>query len=147
MGYLHLDIKPDNILINQRDSGQMCLIDYGISEKYVDDENKHREQKYHGKIFGNLVYMSKYALQFKSQSRRDDLIGFLYMLVLLVKGKLPWQSNKNSLDQSEIILLKQKMTPERITEGKADDFCPIIKLLYTYGYDEEPEYNRIKFMF
>lgn len=43
MGYLHLDIKPDNILINNRDSGQMCLIDYGISEKYVDDDNKHRE--------------------------------------------------------------------------------------------------------
>lgn len=36
MGFLHLDIKPDNVLIGKRNEGKICLIDYGISEKYTD---------------------------------------------------------------------------------------------------------------
>ena len=43
MGYVHLDIKPDNILIGVRNSGQICLIDYGISEPYLDENNDHRK--------------------------------------------------------------------------------------------------------
>ena len=98
-------------------------------------------------MFGNLIYMSKFALEFKTQSRRDDLIGLLYMLILLVKGRLPWQSNKYNMRQQEIILLKQRLTPEKLTEDKASIFCPILEMLYNYTYDETPDYNQIKFMF
>mmetsp|Transcript_9671 Transcript_9671/g.7308 ORF Transcript_9671/g.7308 Transcript_9671/m.7308 type:complete len:98 (+) Transcript_9671:216-509(+) len=42
LGYLHQDIKPDNILIgcNNPESDEfnlLYLIDYGLSEKYTDD--------------------------------------------------------------------------------------------------------------
>ena len=45
MGYLHLDIKPDNILIGTPSHGKLCLIDYGISEKYLGDDNEHLKSK------------------------------------------------------------------------------------------------------
>ena len=40
LGYLHLDLKPDNILVDMKKGGKICLIDFGISEKYV---NNHGE--------------------------------------------------------------------------------------------------------
>ena len=64
MGYVHLDIKPDNILIGSRNSGQICLIDYGISELYIDKDNNHRKPTSRMTIFGNHMYMSKNALDF-----------------------------------------------------------------------------------
>ena len=86
LGFLHLDIKPDNVLIGEKDNQQLCLIDYGISEKYTDENDKHRPQENLEHISGNLVFISKNALEFKTQSRRDDLICLLYMLIFFVEG-------------------------------------------------------------
>ena len=45
MGYIHLDLKPDNILIGTNKTGKLCLIDYGISEKYLDKDGIHVKAK------------------------------------------------------------------------------------------------------
>ena len=111
IGYLHLDIKPDNVLIgSEENQGKLCLIDYGISEKWSDANKKHRVARKRQSIFGNINYMSKNGLQFRCQSRRDDMIGLLYMLIKFVKGQLAWETDKY-LDQGDIILMKQRLTP------------------------------------
>lgn len=35
--------------------------------------------------------MSKNVLNGKEASRRDDAISIVYVLIYLIKGKLPWQ--------------------------------------------------------
>ena len=47
-GFLHLDIKPDNILVESNDysstkSSQLHIIDYGLSEPYIRNNGKHIE--------------------------------------------------------------------------------------------------------
>ena len=39
------------------------------------------------------------------------------------------------------------MKPREIAIGKSREFCPILELLYKYNYHDEPEYNKIVFMF
>lgn len=66
MGYLHLDLKPDNILIGTNKTGKLCLIDYGISEKYIDNNGEHVVARQLSYVHGNLIYMSKNAFNFKN---------------------------------------------------------------------------------
>lgn len=91
MGYIHLDLKPDNILVGQPKSGKLHIIDYGISEKYMDEYGNHVKPKSKNYVYGNLIYMSKNAFNFMNQSRCDDLIGIVYMLVQFANGRLPWE--------------------------------------------------------
>ena len=67
MGYVHLDIKPDNIVIGKdSDKNKLFLIDYGISERFLTKEGKHRSQRNMDYVYGNLIYMSKNAFNYKS---------------------------------------------------------------------------------
>ena len=90
--------------------------------------------------------MSKNALDFHCQSRRDDLIGMMYMLISLVNGSLPWQ-NFQKMSQLELKEMKNDMTSYEIASGASSEFGPILEHIYTYGYETEPDYNKVKFMF
>ena len=37
-GYVHLDVKPDNFMIK---NGQIKLIDFGLSQKYINKDGDH----------------------------------------------------------------------------------------------------------
>lgn len=70
----------------------------------------------------------------------------MYMLILFVNGVLPWD-RLYSLSKSQIISLKKNLTAAELTVCKAEAFRPILELLYSYEYCDEPEYNKIIFMF
>ena len=49
--FIHLDLKPDNILIGSDDfwsleSSVIYLIDFGISQRYLDHLGNHYERNY-----------------------------------------------------------------------------------------------------
>jgi serine/threonine protein kinase len=65
-GYIHCDIKPDNIMIgdymrDQKLMNKLYLIDFGISQKYVDKRGEHIEFKQDVNFKGNLIFSSKNA--------------------------------------------------------------------------------------
>ena len=58
-GYIHGDIKPDNVLINYKtflnaftkvdkleESEDCKLIDFGLASKYIDDHGNHIEPRF-----------------------------------------------------------------------------------------------------
>ena len=94
MGYLHLDIKPENILVNcddfsHPDSSKLHLIDYGLSVSYLDAHNNHIRKERATVFRGSVLTASKNAFSY-NQSRRDDIISMLYLLMYLLRGRLPW---------------------------------------------------------
>jgi len=82
-GYLHRDLKPDNILL-ARDSHNLCLIDFGLSKKC---EPPPRQTV---SIIGNVRFASRGA-HIGFSSRKDDLESMCYVLLYLYQGWLPWQ--------------------------------------------------------
>lgn len=94
--------------------------------------------------------MSKNAFNFRSQSRCDDLIGIVYVLIELVNGILPWaygDKSSSSSQQEKLMAIKLTLEPSYVATKNAAVFTEVLSLLYTYSYYDRPEYNRIVFLF
>ena len=67
------------------------LIDYGISNFYIDSKGKHMELQTDCCLIGTVRYASLYSHQGYELTRRDDLIALGYLIYYLLDGHLPWQ--------------------------------------------------------
>ena len=74
----------------------LYLVDYGLSQKYIDNNKNHYQYLINKKFVGTIRYASRHTLNTERYSRRDDLESLIYVLVYLYKGELPWQ-NPNDL--------------------------------------------------
>ena len=43
--------------------------------------------------------------------------------------------------------MKECLSPKEICRGKSKPFARILKYIKKIGFDEEPSYNKVKFMF
>ena len=94
-GYVHLDLKPANILMEidpDEDNLFQSLIiaDFGLSQKFVDSRGNHDPYYFTNKAIGTLKFCSVNSLKGLKLTRRDDLISVLYILVYLSTKQLPW---------------------------------------------------------
>lgn len=73
LGYIHNDIKLDNILVGLKDSQLLYLIDFGMSSEYLDNDGNHIPKKDLQYFKGNLMFASLNSCRGNTKSRRDDL--------------------------------------------------------------------------
>ena len=62
-GFLHCDLKPDNILIgssnlNNDESGKIYLIDFGVTKSWRQPQGNHIELKTQVPFSGNILFSS-----------------------------------------------------------------------------------------
>lgn len=91
MGYVHNDLKLDNILVGHKDPQLIYLIDFGLTCKYLEEDDSHSKKKYIEKFSGNFLFASLNSCRGNNKSRRDDIQSVMYIMVyLLNKNYLPW---------------------------------------------------------
>lgn len=149
--FIHRDIKPDNFVIGRPPAhNRVYLIDFGLAKRYRDDRTKqHLTYAEDRKMAGTARYMSLNCHMGIEQSRRDDLESFVYSLIYLLNGSLPWQGlfcQCQVEKRAKVAVMKRNMALPAICKG-----CPPqIGLLLAYcrglQFETAPDYEFIRFL-
>ena len=143
-------MKPENFVIGRKNKERLIyLIDFGLSRKYINDNNIHISMKKDRNIIGTVRYISMNTHQGFEQSRRDDLESLIYIIIYFIKGELPWQGVKyknKSEKYSKIYEMKKKSTVKggELCESIPAEFQTIIDYIIGLEFTEKPNYSMIK---
>jgi len=134
--------------------GDLYLIDFGLSNVFIDDYGEHTEKRDIDSIVGSPKYVSYYNHCSEPMSRRDDLISLGYMYMFMQKGQLPWDNTRRESPISDISVLnpnnifrmdkKSWIKIESILDGAIKMY---MKYCYELKYNDEPNYHILMELF
>ena len=148
---VYRDIKPENFLFGKNDKNILYLIDFGLCRKYKSSKTGiHIPPRNLGKFTGTSRYASVYAMAGNEQSRRDDIESIGYMLIFLMKKKLPWQGIKGNSYKDcyhKLYLMKKHMKLEELCKGLPREIIEYMEYAKYLKFEQEPDYNYLKNIF
>jgi serine/threonine protein kinase len=148
---IHQDIKPENFLVGNPNTSLIYIIDFGLSKKYRSSRtNKHIKFSKNKPFNGTFNFSSINSMKGIEMTRRDDLESIGYMLIHLIKGKLPWSDylNKELGERFEIIYnIKKNISNEVLCKDLPKEMCEYMNYVKSLKFDEEPNYNYLKQLF
>ena len=157
-GYLHLDIKPPNLMIKKENNkDKYYIIDFGISkkwfgERYVkgDDNAFYILNKPHsgeGTPLYKSIHAERVNLKIKGTyfNRSEDIEALGYILLEMYLGELPWKDLEN--ENPPVKRLQAKIDSikhiKNISDNNLKKALTIMLSSYNKPYDYEPEYKTL----
>ena len=144
-GFVHRDMKPDNLLTGLSGRG-FFLIDFGLS-KYVRDPvgGGHIPERKDKHLTGTPRYASIGNHRGREQGRKDDIESLGYVLLYLLRGSLPWQH----IDQYDKILeMKQKMLRDgSLNKDTPPGFARFFRYITRLTFADRPDYAHLRSLF
>jgi casein kinase I family protein HRR25 len=96
-------------------------------------------------MIGTVRYSSINSHLGLTQSRRDYLESLAYVIVYLVKGRLPWQGiavHPGQDHHDEVLKLKQVTAAlETLCKGLPQPFIKFIQHIQSLGFEVKPDYR------
>ena len=143
-GYLHRDIKPGNFVMGgSKDSRSVYIIDYGLSRRYIRPDGSLRPKRGETRWVGSRRYMSPNTHLRKDQGRRDDMWGFLYVVIELYTGTLPWAHLRGIQNLDKVRDIKLEYRDERLVQELPAEFLRILEHIQSLKWADRPNYRLI----
>ena len=134
-GWLHRDIKPDNILANS--AGEAKLIDFAISQKI-------RKRGFLAKLFGRKgkaqgtrSYMSPEQIKGEDLDARSDVYSFGATVYDIICLRPPFRG-ATSQDLLNKHLFEKPMSPQGHNPDVTDDFAKLVMDMLAKRKEERP---------
>jgi len=106
-GVVHRDIKPDNILVDERDEPH--VVDFGLAHL----SNLEVELTKPGVIIGTPLYMAPEQISGRNVSALSDVYALGAVLYQLLTGRVPF-TGKTALDVCQKLLSLDPVPPRRL---------------------------------
>uniref|UniRef100_A0AC34REZ7 Protein kinase domain-containing protein n=1 Tax=Panagrolaimus sp. JU765 TaxID=591449 RepID=A0AC34REZ7_9BILA len=143
LGFVHRDIKPNNCCIGKEQKKIIYLLDFGMCRRWKIN-GKPRNARDKAPFRGTIRYASSRALKQKECGPVDDLIGWLYSVLELYLGHLPWAK---VADVNEIIRMKLEITPDELCKNIPTPFKIALEYSLSLNFDTMPDYPKIHKLF
>ncbi|KAI6190309.1 hypothetical protein M3Y97_00103500 [Aphelenchoides bicaudatus] len=147
IGYLHRDIKPGNYTIGRVELGEqrkIYILDFGMCRKFIDEQGCVRKPRSAAGFRGTVRYASISCHLQGELCRKDDIESWIYMIVELTTGGLPW---KDIQDMTQVGEQKKHCRQEPHTKelfsGCPKEFIEIMQYTDGLTYYDVPNYQMI----
>ena len=152
---IHRDIKPENFCVGgDTEPDKLYIVDFGLSKCYRNHDGSHIPCRTGKTLTGTPRYASINCHEGIEQSRRDDLESLMFMLLFLLKGRLPWQGlhHKKKNDptarhnkKTDFILKKKKeMIAHKLCKGVHPNFLIALQYIRALKFEERPDYDKLR---
>lgn len=146
IGYIHRDIKPQNILTGNAEDGYskntIYLIDYGLAKQFCTKEKGHiLDGVCENGVVGTPQYMSINSHSGRETSRRDDMEAIGYVLLYLAVGDLPWM-DFTSVD--DVLDSKINTSISTLCGDLPPSFRKYMRTVRKLRFDERPNYIQLR---
>ncbi|VDM95991.1 unnamed protein product [Thelazia callipaeda] len=135
-GFLSRDIKPGNFAIGSKENHEhhfIYIFDFGLSRRYLDQNSEVLPSRGEMGWRGTTRYGSLNAHHKQDLGRRDDLESWLYMIVELTKGSLPWR-----LAKEDIRTIKK----DQFFKNCPSQYDEILQIIDKLRFEEAPPYAK-----
>jgi serine/threonine-protein kinase len=137
-GWLHRDIKPDNILVNA--ACQVRVIDLAIAEQIgggLFGWFRHRERRRYKLAQGTLSYMSPETLRCDRLDYRSDIYSFGATAYEMTTGKPPFRAASHG-DLMQKHLHEQPVAPKIANPMVTRDFSDLVMAMLEKDREKRP---------
>ncbi|GMT18144.1 hypothetical protein PFISCL1PPCAC_9441, partial [Pristionchus fissidentatus] len=138
IGYLHRDVKPNNMCIGLKDLTRIYLIDFGMARQYTTTSGRVRKARDMVGFRGTPRYVAKQVHQRIEQGPGGDLVSLVYSLIEMHTGSLPWGKTN---DADEMKKNKQEISLDKLCEKMAKPFQELTSNIMGLDYEDFPDYD------
>jgi serine/threonine protein kinase len=132
-GWIHRDVKPDNILVNGL--GDVRIIDFAISYRPPTGMAKWFGRK--GKAQGTRSYMSPEQIRCKILDARADIYSFGATVYEILTGRPPFRAN-SAQELLEKHIKETPVNPRQHNQEITEDFAALVLRMLEKKKEDRP---------
>lgn len=149
-------VKMDQKQSDSQQFFKVRLIDFGIIERYLEEDGSHIKEGIPDYFRGSIIYASKHSFDFTKNSRRDDLISLVYNLIFLMDYtrltylyQLPGKGMKQQFEiakKAKARLGPKELCGESLKSTSVFKIKPFVEEIWKLKFDELPDYDHLRFL-
>uniref|UniRef100_A0A915B4N2 non-specific serine/threonine protein kinase n=1 Tax=Parascaris univalens TaxID=6257 RepID=A0A915B4N2_PARUN len=146
LGYIHRDIKPQNMCfgLSQASKHRLIIVDYGLARRFRHSSGRLRPLREQCGFRGTTIYASLRSHDGKDLGPSDDLISLFYSAIEMVKGELPWKGLRRAEDVKLCKMAMQCDDFQVVAKNVGEQFRELGRAVTTMDVDDEPNYSALQ---